>query len=106
MRDYQGIIIMRFKVQSNMIWNHTMSTNVNLRSIMDAEKLTSPNFLDWLRNLIIVLKMERLAYVLVETLSQSLAINAYEMVQRAYQKCLVDSARAGLIFLTSMSPNF
>ena len=93
MRDYQGIIIMHFIVQSNMIWNHTMSTNVNLRSIMDAEKLTSPNFLDWLRNLRIVLKMERLTYVLVETLSQSLAINASEIVQRAYQKRLVDSAR-------------
>ena len=35
-----------------------------------------------------------------------LSANASENVQRAYQKRLVDNAKAGLIILTSMSPKF
>ena len=57
-----------------------MSTNVNSQSIMDANILTGPNFLDWLKNLRIVLKRERLAYVIVEPLPESLATDAPEMV--------------------------
>ena len=49
-----------------------MSTNVNSQSIMDANILTEPNFLDWLKNLRIVLKKEILAYVIVEPLPESL----------------------------------
>ena len=81
-----------------------MSTNVNSQSIMDANILTGPNFLDWLKNLRIVLKRERLAYVIVELLPQSPAVDALGSVQRAYKKRLVDSARVGLIIHTSMSP--
>ena len=73
---------------------------------MDADILTGPNFLDWLKNLRIVLKRERLAYVIVEPIPESPAVDAPESVQRAYQKRLVDSARAGLIIHTSMSPEF
>ena len=81
-----------------------MLTTMNSRSIMDANKLIEFNFLDWLNKLRIVLKRERLAYVLVEPLPQSLVADASERVHRAYQKRLVDSARTGLIILTSMSP--
>ena len=81
-----------------------MSRNVNSRSIMNAKKLIEPNFLLWLKNLRIVLKKERLAYVLIEPLPQSPVVDASERVQKAYQKRLVDSARVGLIILTSMSP--
>ena len=73
---------------------------------MDANILTKPNFMDWLKNLRIVLKRERLAYILVKPLPQSLAIDASETVQGTYQKRLVNSARVGLIILTSMSPEF
>ena len=58
-----------------------MSTNVNSQSIMDANIL--PNFLDWLNNLRTFLKRERLVYVLVKLLSQSLAIDAPESVHKA-----------------------
>ena len=61
-----------------------MSSKVNLQSILDANKLTEPNFLDWLRNLRIVLKGERLAYVFDVLLPESPAIDASEEVQRAY----------------------
>ena len=81
-----------------------MSTIMNSQLMMDTNKLTRPNFLDWLKILRIVLKRERLAHVLVESLPQSPTVDASETVRRAYQKRLVDSARARLIILTSMSP--
>ena len=83
-----------------------MSMNVNSQSIMDANKLIGPNILDWLKNLRIVLKRESLAYILVEPLPQSSVSDASKIVQMAYQKRLVNSARVGLIILTFMSPEF
>ena len=83
-----------------------MSTNVNSQSRMDANILTRPNFLDLLNNLRIVLKKERLTYVIIEPLPESPAADTPESLQRAYQKLLVDSERAGLIIHTSMSPEF
>ena len=53
-----------------------MSTTVNLRIILDANKLTGANFMDWLRNMIIVLKVERIAYVLDGPLKESLVVDA------------------------------
>ena len=73
---------------------------------MNVNILARLNFLDWLKNLRIVFKRERLACILVDPLPQSSAADAPESVQRAYQKCLVDSARVGLIIHTSMSPEF
>ena len=83
-----------------------MSTNVNSRSAMDANILIEPNFLDWLKNLRIVLKRERLAYVITKPLPESPAFDAPESVQRAYKKRLVDSARARLIIHLFISPEF
>ena len=79
-----------------------MSMNVNTQSIMDANIWIEPNFLDWLKNLRIVLKRERLAYVIVETLPQSPADDAPKSLQRAYPKHLVDSRRARLTIHTSI----
>ena len=73
---------------------------------MNVNILTRPNFLDWLKNLRIVLKRERLAYVIVEPLPQSPTVDAPESFQRAHQKHLVDSVRVGLIIHTSMSPEY
>ena len=41
-----------------------MASNLSLRGILDANKLTGPNYVDWLRNLRIVLTQERLSYIL------------------------------------------
>ena len=41
-----------------------MLTTNPLRRIMDANRLISPNFTDWLRNIKILLKSEHIAYVL------------------------------------------
>ena len=112
MRNYQAVIIMHFKYNLTHSLLHlgyknkTMSTNVNSQSAMDANILTRPNFLDWLKNLKIVFKKERLTYVITEPLPECTTANAPKSVQRAYHKCLVDSVRARLIIHLSMSPEF
>ena len=73
---------------------------------MNVNILIGPNFLDWLKNLRIVIKREGLAYVIVESLPQSSNADALKSVQRAYQKRLVNNARAGLIIHISMSLEF
>ena len=83
-----------------------MSTNVNEQTIKDDKILIEPSFLDWMKNLRIVINEEKLAYVITKPIPGSLTVDAPESVQRAYQKHLVDSARAGLIIHTSMSLKF
>ncbi|XP_074579600.1 uncharacterized protein LOC141836090 [Curcuma longa] len=51
-------------------------TSLNLRTILDTNKLTGSNFLDWYRNLRIVLKSEKLAYVLDDLLPGPLVDDA------------------------------
>ena len=51
---------------------------------MDANILTGLNFMDWLRDLRIAVKAEKLAHVLIKLLPQSPAADAYEIVQKAY----------------------
>ena len=69
-RIIKAVIIMYFKYNLTCYLlhlgchNHTMTSNVNLRSILDANKLIGPNFLDWIRNLRIVLNVEKITYVL------------------------------------------
>ena len=84
--------------------NRDLSTIVNLQSIMDANKLTGTNFMDWLRNLRIVLKAEKIAYVLDAPLLVSPSVDASVGDQIAYQKHLDDSIIAAYIMLASMSP--
>ena len=81
-----------------------MSSTVNLRLILDANKLIGANFIDWLRNLRIVLKEERIAYVLDGPLPESPAIDAYDEDRNAYQKHLDDNVIATCIMLVFMSP--
>ena len=80
-----------------------MSTIVNLKSILDANKLTGTNFMDWLRNLRIVLKAEKIAYVLDAPLLVSPSVDASVEDQRPYQKHLDDSIIIACIMLASMS---
>ncbi len=80
-----------------------MSSTVNLRSILESNKLTGNNFLDWLRNLRIVLKAERLAYVLDEAFPEPLPEDASEDQVLAYKKRVGDDELATCIMLASMS---
>ena len=55
-----------------------MSSTNPLHDIMDANRLIDPNFTDWLMNLNILLKYERIAYVLEEDGPFEHALDAYE----------------------------
>ena len=60
--------------------------------------------MDWLRNLRIILKVERIAYVLDVPLPESSSVDASVEDQIAYQKPLDDNMIVACIMLASMSP--
>ena len=80
-----------------------MLTNVNLRSIIDDNKLIGGNFMDWLRNLRNVLKVKRIAYILDGPLPKSPAVDAFDEDHKVYRKHLDDNMIAACIMLASMS---
>lgn len=80
-----------------------MTSNLSLRGILDANKLTGPNFLDWYRNLRIVLKQEKKSYVLDIPVPE-LPEDATEEDQAARQTHLDDLDLATCIMLASMTP--
>ena len=41
-----------------------MASSLSFHSILDTNKLTGTNYVDWLRNLKIVLSQEKLSYIL------------------------------------------
>ena len=81
-----------------------MTPNINLKSILEANKLTGPNYIDWLRNLKRVLRSEKLAYVMEKSVPPPLAGNASTAEHEAYLKHAEDMDVACSIMLASMSP--
>src|SRR5262249_21720945 len=91
-----------------------MSThNVSLRSILEANRLTGPNFIDWLRNLRIVLRSEKISYVLDGPIPPEPAAEAAEDEQNAealqnernaYNKHIEDNETETCVMLASISP--
>lgn len=79
-------------------------TSLNMRSILDANRLTDLNFLDWVQNLRIVLKSENLGYVL-EALIPLPPINAPDINRKVHQKHMEDIELATCVMLVSMTPN-
>ena len=49
---------------------------MSLRSILEKDKLNGTNFLDWYRNIKIVLRQERKEYILDQAITEELAANA------------------------------
>ena len=79
-----------------------MSLTNPLRGIMDANLLTGPNFTDWLKNLKILLKSERIAYVLEGDGLVEPASDAFEDEVWEYQKWQEDSTTVQCYILASM----
>ena len=71
--------------------NNNNNSIMSLRSVLEKDKLTRTNFLDWFRNLRIVLKQERKLYVLDEPLLEELVDNAPRAEKNAYEKHHNDS---------------
>ena len=58
----------------------------NLRSIIEKEKLNGTNFIDWFRNLRIVLKQEKKEYILESPYPEEPSVDAPRAEKNAYEK--------------------
>ena len=84
-----------------------MATNVpslSLRSVLEKDKLTGTNFLDWYRNVRIVLTQERKLYVLDNPIPEQPAANAPRAQKDAYEKHQNDSMDVACLMLVTMVP--
>ncbi|KAJ9553514.1 hypothetical protein OSB04_017559 [Centaurea solstitialis] len=83
----------------------TSTKNISLRSILEKDKLTGSNFLDWERNLMIVLRHERKWYVLEEPLGEAPPANAPAAARNAHKKHSDDLLDVACLMLATMSPD-
>lgn len=74
----------------------------SLRSVLEKDKLNGNNFLDWHRNLRIVLTQERKHYVLEQAVPQEPAANAPRAEQTAYRKHKDESLDVACLMLSCM----
>ena len=81
------------------------TSNMSLRSILEKDKLNRTNFLDWYRNLRIVLKQERKEYILDQPVPNKPAANAPKAQKDAYSKHLNDSIDVTYLMLRCMDSN-
>lgn len=79
------------------------STNI-LRSLIEKEKLTETNFIDWSRNMRIVLTHEKKLYVLDGPIPETPPAGASAALRNAHAKHLNDSVEVSCIMLASMTP--
>ena len=77
---------------------------MNLRSILESNKLTRANFLDWLRNLKIVIWSEKILFVLDEAILEVPPMDALNEVYMAYNKHRDADEMATCLMLASMTP--
>ncbi|XP_038976156.1 uncharacterized protein LOC120107073 [Phoenix dactylifera] len=83
-----------------------MATQLSLRSLLDNDKLTGPNFSIWLRKLKIVLEHERTMYIITDPTPELPPANARVAVRDAYQKWTSDRITVRCIMLAAMSDEF
>ena len=77
----------------------------NLRSVIEKEKLNGTNFIDWYRNLRIVLRQEKKEYVLEQPYPNDLPDNATDADRTAYEKHCDDLVNVSCLMLATMSPD-
>ena len=61
-----------------------MNNNMNLRNILFDNKLTGSNFMDWVKNLRIIHRQEKLLYVLENPIPSEPALDDDVAVKDAY----------------------
>ena len=76
----------------------------SLRSVLRKDKLNGTNFIDWSRNLRIVLKQEKKLEVLEHPLPNEPARNASTAQREAFEKKKNDSNDVTCLMLATMSP--
>ena len=85
-----------------MATNNT--SNLSLRSVLEKDKLVGTNFLDWFRNLRIVLRQERKLYVLDQPIHEEPPATTSKAQKDAYKKHTDDSLDVGCLMLATMTP--
>ncbi|MCR2847895.1 retrotransposon gag domain-containing protein [Weizmannia coagulans] len=83
--------------------NNQNNSTLSLRSVLEKDKLNGTNFLDWHRNLRIVLKQERKIYVLEEPVPDEPLADAARAVKNAYEKHKNDSIDVACLMLATMN---
>ena len=81
-------------------------SNLSLRSILEKNKLNGTNFLDWYKNLRIILKQERKEYIFDQPVLDEPAANAPKAQKDTYSKHLNDSIDVTCLILGCMDSNF
>ena len=79
-------------------------SSFNLRSILEKEKLTGTSFMDWYRNLRIVLRQEHKEFVLTEPFPADLPNNAPVAQRSEHEKRCNDYLDISCLMLATMSP--
>ncbi|KAJ9539324.1 hypothetical protein OSB04_032057 [Centaurea solstitialis] len=102
--DYTSNVTRHLRV-TPMASTVTSTNNLSLRSILEKDKLTGSNFLDWERNLMIVLRHERKWYVLEEPLGEAPPANAPAAARNAHKKHSDDLLDVACLMLATMSPD-
>ncbi|KAK8510298.1 hypothetical protein V6N12_073369 [Hibiscus sabdariffa] len=80
------------------------NNTISLRSLLEKEKLNGINFLDWFRNLRIVLKQERKEYVIEEPVPNDPGANAPRADKDKFKKYMDDMVDVGCLMLATMTP--
>ena len=75
---------------------------ISLQSIFEKDKLNGTNFLDWYRNLRIILRQERKEYILDQPILKEPTANAPRAQKDAYNKHLNDSVDVTCLMLGCM----
>ncbi|KAK9024843.1 hypothetical protein V6N11_064749 [Hibiscus sabdariffa] len=79
------------------------NNSISLRSLLEKEKLNGINFLDWFRNLRIVLTQERKEYVIEEPVPDEPAANAPRADKDKFKKHMEDMVDVGCLMLATMN---
>ena len=83
----------------------TPVNSLSLRSVLEKEKLNGLNFLNWYRNLRIVLKNEKKFYVLEEPVPDEPPPTASKTVRDAWLKHTEESVEVACLMLATMIPD-
>ncbi|KAH7690348.1 Retrotransposon Copia-like N-terminal protein [Dioscorea alata] len=78
-------------------------TNNPLNILLEKNILTGPNYVDWLRNLRIILNLERIRYILEADIPTEPSPEACKEEKDIYLKWLDDDLRVRSYMLASMS---
>ena len=83
--------------------NPTHNSNFSLISVLGRERLTGPNYMDWMRNLRFTLRYENKEYVLDEQIPKIDDDSTQEEIE-AHRKHYDDANKVSCIMASSMSP--